>query len=82
MIMIALSHCSPTLFKVASILKELSRKVTAFQTPVPVTPSETAVKNTELQLHFGYPINDTENICNNKRIASYIVTIHIYSLSQ
>jgi hypothetical protein len=41
---------------------KLNRKVTAFQTPVPVTPSETAVKNTELQLHFGYSINDKENM--------------------
>jgi hypothetical protein len=61
---------------------KLSRKVTAFQTHVPVNPSETAVKNTELQLHFGYSINDKENICNNTCIACYIVTIHIYSLSQ
>jgi hypothetical protein len=77
-----LSHCSPTLFKVSSIFKKLSRKVTAFQTLVPLTPSETAVENAELQLHFGYSINDTENICNNTRNARYIVTIHIYSLSQ
>jgi hypothetical protein len=61
---------------------KLSSKVTAFQSPVPVTPTERAVKNTELQLHFGYSINDTENIRNNTRIASCIVTIYIYSLSQ
>ena len=61
---------------------KLSMKVTAFQSPVPVTPSETTLKNTELQLHFDYSINDTENIRNNTRIASCIVTIHIYSLSQ
>ena len=61
---------------------KLSRKIAAFQTPVPVTPLEMAVRSTELQLQFGCSINGTENICNNTRIACYIVTIDIYSLSQ
>lgn len=52
----------PTLFEGPSSFMKLGRKVTEFQTPIHVTPSETVVKNTGLQLHFGYSLNDKENV--------------------
>jgi hypothetical protein len=54
------------------------RKVTAFQTATLVTPSEKVRE----KINFGCSINDTENVCDNTRIACCIVTILIYFLGQ
>jgi len=60
---------------------KLNRKVTAFQTPVPATPLETAVKNTELQLQFGYS-RKTQKIYATTQASLATFLRDIYSLSQ